>query len=73
MQVLVIYDDQEILAWLVGESVDSAGDHIANGYPHLSEGFLAGTVRAVNIEVEPEDLYNPGAFGVVDGEIRKIG
>ena len=72
MNVLVIYDDQDILAWLVGESVESAGDHIANGYPHILEGFLAGIVRAVNIEAEPDDLYNSGAFGVMDGEIRKI-
>lgn len=72
VKVLVIYDNYAILAWLVGEPVESVLKHIENGYPELLEGYLAGTIKAVNIGVDLEDVFNDGAFGVADGEIRKI-
>lgn len=69
--VLVLYDDTEIKAWLVGETIESAEAHIRNGYPDLIETWQAGTLKAEVIEVPDEDAFSSYMYEVKDGVILR--
>jgi hypothetical protein len=71
MDVLIIKNDSTILAWLVGESLESAGAHIANGYPELSSEWQAGTITAQEITADEADAYRPDLFEVVAGIVQR--
>jgi hypothetical protein len=71
MDVLIIKNDSTILAWLVGESLESTGAHIANGYPELSDEWQAGTITAQEITVDEADAYRPDLFEVVAGIVQR--
>jgi hypothetical protein len=71
MNLLVINSDNAILAWLVGEHIESADAHIANGYPEMSSEWQAGTITAQEITVDEADAYRPDLFEVVAGIVQR--
>jgi hypothetical protein len=71
MDVLIIKNDSTILAWLVGESLESTDAHITNGYPELSAEWQAGTITAQEITVDEADAYRPDLFEVVAGVVQR--
>jgi hypothetical protein len=71
MNALILHDDTAIFAWLVGESLESADAHIANGYPELSDEWQAGTITAQEITVDEADAYRPDLFEVVAGIVQR--
>lgn len=56
MNILCIHDTM-IRAWLVGEPLESAPAHIANGYHELRAAWDAGELTAVVVEVPEADAY----------------
>jgi hypothetical protein len=68
----VIFDEENIYAWLVGESVESAEMHIMNGYPKLIEPYRQGNIKTAIISVPEDDAFNKTLYRVIDGEIRNI-
>ncbi|MFA4871351.1 MAG: hypothetical protein WC623_24345 [Pedobacter sp.] len=68
MKTLILFDTQ-IHAWLTGESFESAEAHIRNGYPHLLEGWQAGTLKADVIDITEEDAFKSELYKVKDGII----
>ncbi|HAM41284.1 MAG TPA: hypothetical protein DCP69_08070 [Candidatus Omnitrophica bacterium] len=70
-RILVIKNVAQILAWLVGESAESAELHIKNGYPELLPAWEAGEVTAVEVEVSAGDEYHPERFEVTPEGIRR--
>lgn len=70
-KILVFYNDTEILGWLYNEDITDAEKHIVLGYQNLADGYVAGTVKAANIEVDDADKFNMSAYCVSDGAIIK--
>ena len=69
MNVLILHDETDILAWLVNEPIEKVQAHITNGYPHLQEGWEDETVQAVILEVPEENTFKSGLYEVVDGAV----
>jgi len=69
MQILVFNTHNEIKAWLVGETIESAPQHIANGYPDLAADYATGIVIAQEIDVLDAHACCPDLFMAVDGQI----
>lgn len=68
MQVLIIHDISVILAWLVGESLESAPVHIQNGYPHLQAQYDAHELTAVVLVVD-QDKIDPELYEIIDNAV----
>lgn len=68
---ILVFVDTTIRVWLVGESLESADAHIANGYPELSAEWQAGTITAQEITVDEADAYRPDLFEVVAGIVQR--
>lgn len=68
MKVLCLIDDTALQAWLVDLPADQAGEVIANGYPHLLEGYQAGTVLAAEIDVPDEEAFRADLYEITAGE-----
>lgn len=73
MNILILYDNTGIKAWLVGESLESAEIHIKNGYPELLEGYQAGTVKAEVIDIPEEDAFRSELYEINQGKIVRKG
>ena len=71
MNVLVIYDDTQIHAWLIGEPIESAEAHIQNGYQDLLDSLRNGTVKAEVIDVEEDEVFDISKYKVIDGRLTK--
>lgn len=72
MTILVLHDSLEIKAWLVNEPLESAAEHIANGYPELQPEWQAETLTATLLEVTTENEYRADLYQVIDGQLTTI-
>ncbi|PLX99851.1 MAG: hypothetical protein C0624_13055 [Desulfuromonas sp.] len=70
--VLVIYENDTILGWQVGEAIENSETIIAEQYPSLVDDWNAGLIETVVIYVAPSDAYHPERFEVVEGTVSKI-
>lgn len=68
MKVLVFYDT-EIKTWLTNEKIESTEEFIKNGYPHLMDAWLEGTLKAEVIDVPEEYAFSSDKHKVVGGTV----
>lgn len=64
MNILIFHDNETILGWLCEEPLESAPEHIRNGYPHLQARYDSGEVRAAVIQ---DDGAGPEGWEIVGG------
>ena len=75
MNVLIMRNDTEILAWLISEDLASVDDHIKNGYPHLETAHLSGALKTEIISA-PDELFHKtiaavDSFEIAAGKVQK--
>jgi len=70
--VLVIHNQDTILGWQIGHTIDEAGTIIALQYPSLVTGWGDGSVKADIVNVPIADTSHPELYQVVDWNVELI-
>lgn len=72
MNILVLHDSSEIQGWLINEPLESAEEHLRNGYQGLLAGWRDKIIKASVIDVPDEEVHRPDLYQVSnDAVVRK--